>query len=67
MGRLAGEQEPNEKKGVLSVHHPSMVLCLWVLDHSSRVIGTFPNNKKQFIIYVVFSKITKISRKNNIY
>jgi hypothetical protein len=47
MGRLAGEQEPNEKKGVLSMHHPSMVLlCLWVLDHSSKVIVTFPNNNK---------------------
>jgi hypothetical protein len=33
MRRLYGEQEPNEKS-VMSMHHPSMVVCLWVLVYS---------------------------------
>jgi hypothetical protein len=33
MRRLAGKQEPNEKKCRLHTHHPSIVVCFWVLTH----------------------------------
>jgi hypothetical protein len=35
MGRLAREQELDEKS-VLSMHHSSMVVRLWVLVHSGK-------------------------------
>jgi hypothetical protein len=36
MRRLAREQEPNEKS-VLSMHHPSIAVCLWVVVHSGLI------------------------------
>jgi len=47
MGRLAGEQEPNEKN-VLSMHHPSMIVHLWVLVHCGPQLPVAPGRRFAF-------------------
>jgi hypothetical protein len=57
MGRLVGEQEPNEKKCYVHTPsiHPSIVVHLWVFNHSSSFTQhlltylSFPSKKREML------------------
>jgi hypothetical protein len=54
MRRLVGEQEPNEKN-VMSTHHPSIVVHLWVFVHFGPFTQhlltrlSFPSKKREML------------------